>query len=243
MRLLAANPAKRRVELLVLAYTPLWMAAIALVQHGHYFARWSDGAHLAFGVALAAPLWLLALASAHGARFITLITLLSFIQNYFGAQLFFDRFGMEYHFPVHWIVARTPLFLYFVTIAYFATYYVALQIAWRALRTRFPSAPPAAMIAARALLSYSVAFAETAAMANEQLKAFFSYRDPRFVMFFGSIAYGTVFFVTLPLFYHLDEDPAAAPVPLGRLLWDFLAMNMLILICYEFYAVGYARLF
>jgi cycloeucalenol cycloisomerase len=213
------------------------------VQFGHYFTRWSDGAHLAFGLLLAAPLWLLALASPHGARFMALITLMSFIQNYFGAALFFDAFGMEYHFPTRWLLQRTPVFLYFVTVAYFATYYVAMQIAWRALRSRFSRAPAAATVAMRALLAYLVAFAETAAMANESLRAYFSYRDPRAVMFFGSIAYGTVFFVTLPLFYDLDESAEAPRVPLRRLIWDLLAMNMLTLICYELYGAAYARLF
>jgi hypothetical protein len=236
---LSRNPEKRRVELLVLAYSPIWMAAIALVQYGHWFARWGDGAHLAFGFALAAPLALVGFVSAHGARFLALITLLSFLQNYFGAALFFDAFGMEYHFPVRWILNRTPVFLYLVTVSYFATYYVALVIGWRALRTRFAGAPRAATVAGRALLSYAVAFAETFAMANESLRDAFSYRKPRGVMWFGSICYGTVFFVTLPLFYDLDENPAIAPVPLRRLIWDLLALNMLILICYQLYGVIY----
>ncbi|HZS41404.1 MAG TPA: hypothetical protein VFF06_31460 [Polyangia bacterium] len=239
MAALSPNREKRRVEIAVLIYSPLWMAAIALVQHGHWFLRWGDGVHLAFGLALAAPLWLLAFASPHGARFIALITLLSFLQNYFGASLFFDAFGMEYHFPVRWILQRTPVFLYLVTVSYFATYYVALTIAWRALRTRFPNAPRAATVIARAILSYAVAFAETFAMANDSLRDYFSYRNPHAVMWFGSICYGTVFFLTLPLFYDLDEDPALAPVPLRRSIWDLLALNMLILICYQLYGVIY----
>ena len=237
MAFFSRDPEKRRVELLVLAYSPLWMVAIALVQYGRWFTRWGDAGHLAFGVALALPVWLLALASAHGARFALLITLMSLIQNYFGAQLFFDAFGMQYHFPVHWIVRGTPLFLYAVTVAYFATYYVVLTVAWRAVQSRFPSR--IARVAFRALLSYAVAFAETFCMANKSLQAYFSYRDPRAVMWFGSIAYGTLFFITLPLFYDLDER---APAPTRRAIWDCLALNMLVLICYELYSAGYARL-
>jgi cycloeucalenol cycloisomerase len=231
------DPQKRRVEQLVLAYSPLWMAAIAIVQYEHWFTRWGDAGHLAFGLALALPVWLLALASAHGARFALLITLMSLIQNYFGAMLFFDAFGMQYHFPVHWIVHRTPLFLYAVTVAYFATYYVVLNVAWRALQARFPSR--GARLLFRALLSYAVAFAETFCMANKSLQAWFSYRDPRAVMWFGSIAYGTLFFITMPLFYDLDERQ---PTSARRAIWDCLALNMLILICYELYSVAYTRL-
>ena len=55
MRWLSHHPQKRRVELLVLAYSPIWMAAIALTQRARWFAHWGDGAHLAFGAALAAP--------------------------------------------------------------------------------------------------------------------------------------------------------------------------------------------
>ena len=69
------------------------------------------------------------------------------MQVWFGSDLFFDFLGMEYHFGVTWTAHRTPVFLYFMTIAYFSTYYAILQIVWRAFRTRFPDAPALARLA------------------------------------------------------------------------------------------------
>ena len=116
----------------------------------HVFARWGDVGHLALGLAMALPIWLVPLAwpgaadrglpftSRHIVRFNFFIFVWSFLQVWFGSDLFFDFLGMEYHFPVHWTAHRTPVFLYFITIAYFSTYYTVMQIVWRAFRTRFP---------------------------------------------------------------------------------------------------------
>jgi cycloeucalenol cycloisomerase len=129
------------------------------------------------------------------------------------------------------IVNGTPLFLYFLTVAYFATYYTVLQIGWRAVRTRWPRSP-VLHLAARAGLSYLVAFGETASMATEGMKKWFSYAEPRWVMTWGSLCYGTVFFVSLPIFYDLDEDPQVPPRPLRELVRDLLAANMVVLVAY-----------
>jgi hypothetical protein len=75
-------------------------------------------------------------------------------------------------------------------------------------------------------------------MANETLKQYFSYRDPRFVMIYGSLAYGTIFFITLPLFHDLDE-PGARPLPTRKAVWHLLALNMLCLIAYEVYRAAW----
>jgi cycloeucalenol cycloisomerase len=142
---------------------------------------------------------------------------------------------MEYHFHVspRFVWKGTPAFLYFVTVAYFCTYYTAMVMLWRVFRRRFPRAGVAGVLV-RALLSYAVAFAETAFMANETLKSYFSYGDPRWVMIWGSLCYGTIFFVTLPSFARLDEER-----PTGETTFDLvrhcLACNMLILMCYELY--------
>ena len=79
------------------------------------------------------------LASRHIVRFNFFIFVWTFLQVWFGSDLFFDVLGMEYHFGVTWTAHRTPVFLYFITIAYFSTYYAVMQIIWRAFRTRFPA--------------------------------------------------------------------------------------------------------
>lgn len=231
---LSTDAGKRRMEQFVLVYSPVWMVVIAVVQFSGWLASWGELAHLALGVGLCLPLWLYGNRFEEGARFNLLILIHSTVQCYFGSMLFFDAFGMEYHFNTRLTLNRTPVFLYLLTVCYFSTYYVALVVAWRRFRARRPKPSPVLETVARALFSYAVAFAETAAMANESLRQYFSYRDPRFVMIYGSIAYGTIFFITLPLFHDIDE-PGARALPTREAVWRLLALNMLCLIAYEVY--------
>ncbi|MGZ3442063.1 MAG: hypothetical protein ACXVDD_21235, partial [Polyangia bacterium] len=150
--------------------------------------------------------------------------------------------GMEYHFPVTWTAHRSPVFLYPVTIAYFSTYYVVMQIVWRAFRTHFPAAPFVARVVVLLVLGYTVAFTETSGMATDMMREYFRYRDKSFTLFFGSLCYGTIFVVSLPLVYRLDEDAQ----PDGRrtlrsLFWDACAANTVVLIFYAIYAALITR--
>jgi cycloeucalenol cycloisomerase len=246
-RWLAEDPSKRRMERLVLVYTPLWVGLVAAVMFAGWIPRWSDGQFMALGVGLALPLWLVPVVAPgaadrgrpwlarHATRFNVLVALFSLLQNYFGALLFFEALGMEYHFPARIVLNRTPVFLYFMTVAYFATYYVVMGVAWRGFRTRFPRAPRGAALGVRALIAYGMAFAETLTMANEHLSAYFRYADKRFALVFGSICYGTVFFASLPLFAELDERTDAKPRSTGAVVRDALAINMALLVVYEVY--------
>jgi cycloeucalenol cycloisomerase len=239
---LSPDPARRWMERFVLFYSPVWMAVMGVVQATRAFTRWGDAGHLALGVGLALPLWLVPLVAAppveraqplfarHSTRFNLFVTSFSLLQNYFGSPLFFDRLGMEYHFSVHWILARVPIFLYFVTIAYFATYYVVLAILLRRLRAL--ALPTVARAAARLALCFGVAFAETAAMANDSLREYFKYRDRGFMLTWGSLCYATVFLLSLPVAERLDDEPRT----LRRVLWQTLAANMAVMLCYEVYS-------
>jgi len=231
MKLFAPNPAKATVERFALFYSPVWMAVMAWVTLSGVFRDFGNVAYVALGVGLALPLWLLPffverdkpLWDRHAFRWSALLLVFSAIQNYFGAQLFFRTFGMEYHFRTDWILYGSPVFLTWLTCAYFSTYFVLMQVGWRLAKQS---------LAARIFLSYAMAFGETAAMANRHLAGFFSYRDPTFVMLWGSLAYGTIFFVTLPLFGRLDEERPNTR-PFRTELWDLLALNMICLCLYE----------
>jgi cycloeucalenol cycloisomerase len=251
-RWLSQDPSKRWAERFVLAYSPVWMLTVALLQVTGWMGGMADVGHLALGVGLAAPLWLLPLVRPGAAdrarpvaeRYITSfnVWILAFtlLQVYFGSALFFDFLGMEYHFHVTWTVNRTPLFLYPMTVAYFSTYYVVLQILWRAFATRVPAAPALARYAVLAALSYAVAFAETSSMATEMMRPYFLYRDRTFTLIYGSLCYGTVFFVSLPGFARIGEPGAERRTP-WRLVWDACAANTLVLVCYALYAALITR--
>jgi cycloeucalenol cycloisomerase len=249
VQLLSANPSKRWAELFLLAYSPIWIAAITFCELTRVFAHWGDAGHLAFGLALALPIWIvpllfpgaadraLPLAQRHIVRFNFFILVWTFVQVWFGSDLFFDFLGMEYHFPVTWTAHRTPVFLYPVTIAYFSTYYAVMQIIWRAFRTRFPSAPFVANVLVLVAIGYCVAFMETSGMATDMMRDYFRYRDKHFTLLYGSLCYGTIFVVSLPLVYRLDENKQPDGTrTLASLFWDACAANTVVLIFYAAYA-------
>ena len=244
-RVLADDPGKRWSERFVLFYSPVWMAIVGLLMFTRVFSHIGDIGHMAIGVGMAAPIMLMPifsierdrpLAARHAFRFALWMSLFSFLQCYFGSWLFFDVLGMEYHFPVRIILNRTPLFLYFLTIAYFATYYTVLSILWRAFLRRWPRAPTVIRLLVRLGLGYLVAFAETGSMANPMLREYFLYRDKHFALVWGSIFYGTVFLVSLPFVFTLNEDIDAPQKPISRVILDILAANMIVLIAYELFA-------
>jgi cycloeucalenol cycloisomerase len=246
---LAADPSKRWTERFILFYTPVWIAAVVVVMATRAFTHWGDLGHMALGVGLVAPLYLVPLVSPpptdrarplaerHIWRFNLWIGLYSLLQTYFGSALFFDVLHMEYHFPVTWIWNRTPIFLYLMTITYFSTYYVVMSVLWR----RVPRRPVAVRILVLVVLGYAVAFAETFGMANEWLRDYFSYKDKWFVLIWGSACYGSIFVLSLPFVFRLDEDPTAPRPSLSRLCGEVLAVNMAALCAYELWAVILAR--
>lgn len=240
---LSPRPDKRRLEWVFVAYTPLWIGVVLYCVFTRCFAAWGDAGHLGLGVGLALPLWLAALLvgdpaphrpalwARHALRGTLWIALTALLQCYFGSRFFFSVLGMEYHFPVRLQLAGTPLFLYFMTIAYFSTYYVLMQIVLRRLQPHLGGSRLARALV-RIALCYAVAFAETLCMANDLLRDWFSYRSRAFALLVGSLAYGSLFLVTLPHFERLGEEPAGTP-PLRTVLRDCLAANLLALCCYE----------
>src|SRR5438093_1577171 len=123
MTLLSTNPDKRWYERFLLGYSVFWIGVVGALQASNAFAGWGDLGHMAIGAGLALPIWLapfLSPSPSVGHRFNLWIGLFAFLQCYFGSWLFLDVFGMEYHFHVTWVVNKTPLFLYFLTVAYFS---------------------------------------------------------------------------------------------------------------------------
>ena len=174
------------------------------------------------------------------------ICLFSFLQNYFGAPLFFRCFGMEYHFTVTWVGNGSPWFLSFMTVAYFSTYFALMQLGLRQAdsvlrRVAGRRRRGALRVAVCLLLGYSMAFAETLTMANEWLRGYFAYADKTRMLVYGSLCYGTLLSIALPLYARLGEEDEAAPRPLSAVLWEVLGANMLVLICYELFAFFIAR--
>jgi cycloeucalenol cycloisomerase len=249
----AAFPSSKRwLERLFLLYTPLWTAVCALVMWSGAFKRWGDVGHMLFGVGMALPLWLaplfhdgergIPLQSRYTVKASVFIALFSFLQNYFGAPLFFRCFGMEYHFHVTWVGNGSPWFLSFLTVAYFSTYFAIMQLGLRradALLTQVHNRRRRLCLRALCCLAlgYSMAFAETLTMANEWLRGYFAYADKAQMLMYGSLCYGTLLSIALPLYAGIsDKQDAQHATPLSAVVWQALGANMLVLICYELFA-------
>ncbi len=236
--MLSANPERRAVERAWLYYTPVWGAVAALVMVSGAAERWGDGPLMALGVALAAgaivpPLWQ-ARAEPRPWRERTAVKLtlsvtgLALGMNYLCTPYFFDVLHMHYGFRATLAVEHNPVFLYLMTVAYFATYFVIVCAVYRWMRDKqrvgrnARARLPAALAGLGACLS--VAALETLLNANPFMRRLFCFDDLRLMLWFGTLSYGSCFAWMLPGWLAIDDEPAAAR-PLQRVLLD-LALGL-----------------
>lgn len=241
MTLLATDPKKRRLELLYLAYAPVWIGIIAYLMIGKAFAAWGDVGHMVLGVGCMLPVVVLPIVlgvestpyeSRYSTRAVVFLVGMSFIQNHLGSWFFFHCLGMQYHFPVTWMARSVPTFLLPLTVAYFSMYYTVMSVGLGVFERRFPSAPRAVRWAVILGLSYAMAFGETFFMDVPILAQYFSYASRSRALWLGSVAYGTLFVCSFPIYYKLDDK-----TPWRDVAWRLLGCNMLILLAYEVYGL------
>ncbi len=217
--LFSDNEAKRAVELAWLRYTPVWGLVTGIIMLGGLAERWGDEALLAFGAlvalgALLAPFTNLPaserekpLHARTSTRMSVSIVLLSFGLNFFQTPYFFDVLHMRYGFRATWMIDRNPVFLYLVTIAYFATYSVLASVALRAARLHASRWPAPARWLPVGLVPFALAFLETALNANPFMTSLFCYDDLGLMLWFGTLSYGVSFVLALPVWIAIDEHP------------------------------------
>jgi cycloeucalenol cycloisomerase len=242
-RYLSANPGKRAAERYWLLYTPVWGGVTAVLMIGGFVERWGDLACMAYGVALAAfaiagPLLMRVPEEAGeplhrraGFKMALSVTGLAFALNYSQTPFFWDVLHMHYGFGTTINIQNNPVFLYFVSVAYFATYSVLCCMIFRALRARCARVLRAA---AYVVAPMAMAFLETALNANPFTQHLFCYDDKTFALWFGTLAYGMAFVYALPMWMAIDENPrrrvrAAAVVVLlfAAVYADVLTLDLL----------------
>ena len=216
---LAPSPAKRAVERTWLLYTPVWGLACAVVMVAGIAERWGDAELMTFGATLGLGAIALPIARrppedravplyrSTAARMSVSVALFAFLQNYFQTPFFFDVLHMHYGFASTWNIENNPVFLYFLTIAYFSTYAALLTIGARAARTALASRPRLARLAAYGVVPFAIAALETLLNANPFMRSLFCYDDPALAIGFGSLAYGAAFVLALPIWLWIDESP------------------------------------
>src|SRR5262249_52858004 len=153
LRFESENPGKRAAERWYLLYTPVWGAVSAAVMLTGLAERWDEPSFLLYGLGL----WLgvllppfvwrapadrgkPALALYH-AKFQAWMLLFACFGNWW-SKYFYEVLHMQYGFPTPWTLNHVPLFLYFVTVAYFTTYGTLLNMGWRAARSLLADRPP-----------------------------------------------------------------------------------------------------
>ena len=230
-RLLATNDAKAHVERLWLLYTPIWGAITGVIMLGGFAERWGDVPCLIFGLvvasgALAPLLWpheserSTPFAQRTSTKLVVCIVLFALGLNYVQTPFFFDVLHMHYGFRVTWTIDRNPVFLYFVTIAYFATYAALCMIAYRWLAPRMRAL-------AWIVAPLAMAFFETVLNANPFMTHLFCYDDLPFMLSFGTIVYAMSFVLVLPLWMLIDESPDGPRIPLSHVA---IAMGCVLLV-------------
>ncbi len=229
-------PAKAYTERLFLLYTPIWTGLMAVVILFGLYRSFQDMGYLVLGLVVMLPLWLwplfrppesergLPLSRRTSFRLNVFLFILSWVGNYAFSEFFFDLLGMRYFWPTTWNLdsallgrgnGKVPFALYLLTHAYFATYHGVMQLVWRWSKRRFALGLVGNVVVV-CVLSYAMAFAETASMATDAIKDVFEYTDKRAMLLYGSIFYGVLFVFSLPVFARIDETPDE----LARPLWD-----------------------
>jgi cycloeucalenol cycloisomerase len=218
---LAPHPAKAAVERWWLLYTPVWGAVAGAVMLSGWAESWKDLECLIFGVVLAVGA-LVPMLRPHpseraepflrrtSTKLCLSVVLFSFGLNYAQTPFFFDVLHMRYGFDVTWTIDRNPVFLYLVTVAYFATYAALAGVAFRVLAAKIRG--PALGWVPWTLAPIAIAFTETALNANPWLESLFCYDDLGFVLWFGTLVYAFSFVVALPMWMAIDEHANALPI-------------------------------
>lgn len=226
----ADNPAKRAAERYFLRYTLVWGPLAALVMVSGWAERWSDGAALWFGGllgagAVAGPMLrpapgdrALPWVQRTGVKLALSVVLFSLLYNYFQTPFFFEVLHMHYGFPSTVNVDSNPVFLYLLTIAYFATYCALVNGAFRFAARSFTGA---ARLFGMAIAPFAVALLESALNANPFMRSLFCFDDMALMLSFGTFCYGLGLALMLAVWIRIDERPAQR-VSLARVVGEVL---------------------
>lgn len=252
--IMSPHASKAFTERYYLWYTPVWGAIAGLVMLTGWAEQWGDIPLMLFGVLLWLGVLLPPFFWRHPLdqnrpfyqmfhfKFQLWMFLFAFLGNYFGTAYFYEVLHMHYGFRTTWNVNHVPFFLYFLTVVYFTTYGVLLNLGYRWSCNTFSLRHPWSKRLITIPVALAVAALESALNANPFMKRLFCYDDLPFMLWFGTLMYGTWFVIAFPIWFTVDETQDN-PTSLKTVCFGVLASFMLILCSMEFFKHVLAPLF
>jgi cycloeucalenol cycloisomerase len=184
------HPGKRAVEKAWLLYTPVWATVCGIIMVGGFAERWGDLALMLLGLSIATPTVLLAVRSAKqtepelrlhdtaGFKLALAVVSFAFFLNYTQTPFFFDVLHAHFGFRSTINIRNNPLFLYFMTVAYFGTYAVLLMMAYRASQVLLSAAPRSVRLVAAGVACVAVACLEAVFNATPLTRHLYCFDEP-----------------------------------------------------------------
>ena len=217
------NAEKRDAERFLLMFTPVWMASAAVVMVGGLAGRWGDAELLAFGAVMHLAVFVglvwyrpssprgTPVTQRLGFHLHAWIALFAYLANAYSTKYFYEVLGMSYGFNVTLFWNNVPFFLCPLTVAYFGTYYALITASLRIMREALVNAPALVSGLCYLAVTHAVAFLETALNANPFIQDLFCYEDLPFMIWFGTLMYGSWFALLGRLWLNMGERPGSQP--------------------------------
>lgn len=208
------EPSKYAYEYFVMWYSPVWMAAMALIIIFQLYEHFDATCYNGFLGGLALPLVLQPLIWPLGPdakkfwweRYSTKanlwIAVYSFIGNYWYTQYFYSVLKAKYTMPATRL-NNVPIAMTFATHFYFSSYHFFSNALLRKVETRYQSGPVRTLLFVTVVLvfSYFTAFMETLTISAFP---YYSFEDRDMAYTVGSAFYGIYFIVSFPAFYYFE---------------------------------------
>jgi len=242
------NPSKNWGEKFFLWYSPVWISFFGLVvvtETYHAFRNWE---YTLLGFAVSFPCVLyplffpgeadrqLPILERYWVKANLWTFIFNFVGNYFWTHYFFVILGAKYTFPITWQLNKIPIPLFFVTQAYFLTYFAIstpiLRKIWTSLKPGINRVVVCGI--AVVVLSYIIAFMETFTIASVP---YYTFTDRYAMYVIGSTFYGLYFVIAFPFFARVDENIGERWI-LSKTAIDSLAASMIVFILCDFWRLA-----
>ncbi|KYQ90318.1 Cycloeucalenol cycloisomerase [Tieghemostelium lacteum] len=241
-------PSKRWAEKFFLLYSPVWMTIFSLIVATETYKLFYDVEFFILGLVVSLPCVLYPLAfpcdadkgkplrDRYWVKANIWLALFGFVGNYFWTHYFFVLLEATYKFPVTFMLNEVPVFLYFVTHAYFVSYHAATTPILRRWWTAFGGGKSWIKTLGSIVIVFAMAYF-TAFMEAWTLEKvpYYSIKNRESMYLIGSTFYMIYFVISFPMFARIDETPNEPRWSLSRTALEALGSAMIVFILCDFW--------